>query len=187
MIIYNYDRNTKEFINESVASINPLESEKQKKEVYLIPANSTTKNPPKVKKKYVLIFDEEKNKWNQIPDNRGIYYKKVGGDFVYIEEINIDLPNDVVDIQPPEYLIKPIWDGIRWLENSLMFHNVIVETKEDVDRIIRSLLDQAGEGKAKTEKMIAGDQSCPEWEEFLIKRKEILKEGNNFIDIHKLS
>lgn len=70
MIIYNYDSITFEYIGESQASLDPEESKKQGKEVYLIPANATDKKPPKTKTNETVIFD---NGWKIVPDYRGMY------------------------------------------------------------------------------------------------------------------
>ena len=45
MIFYSYDEKTKEFTGTQNAFIDPLESEKQGKDVYLVPANSTDIKP----------------------------------------------------------------------------------------------------------------------------------------------
>lgn len=45
MIFYSYDEKTKEFTGTQNAFIDPLESEKQGKDVYLVPANSTNIKP----------------------------------------------------------------------------------------------------------------------------------------------
>lgn len=70
MIIYNYDSITFEYIGESQASLDPEESKKQGKDIYLIPANATDKKPPIPKTNETVIFD---NGWKIVPDYRGMY------------------------------------------------------------------------------------------------------------------
>jgi len=69
MNIYNYNKQTKEFIFENTARENPLEKGK-----FLIPADSTTVSPLDNKDGFAVCFNEEKEKWEYIEDNRGIWY-----------------------------------------------------------------------------------------------------------------
>ena len=66
-----YDKDTKEFIRIEEGSLNPLESEKQRKPVYLVPANST-KVIPTEKEGYANVWDG--TSWNFVEDNRGAEY-----------------------------------------------------------------------------------------------------------------
>ena len=74
MIIYKYDAITKEFDREMTAQKNPLiEGE------FLYPPHITLIKPDLVDG-YVSIFDEEKDKWNNVIDNRGTtVYNILGG------------------------------------------------------------------------------------------------------------
>jgi len=64
MLVYNYDKETKEYTGESAPQKNP-----KKEGEYLIPACATTVAPLEKKEGFALIFDGET--WNQIEDNRG--------------------------------------------------------------------------------------------------------------------
>lgn len=80
MKVYLYDEETKEYKGEEEALLDPLETELQGKNIYLLPANASF-DKPEVKKKdgYVVGFDVEKKKWTLIPDYRGkSYYTKNG-------------------------------------------------------------------------------------------------------------
>lgn len=64
LIVYNYDPITKEYTNEEIAQVNPLD-----KEEYLIPAHSTTIKPLDYKEGYAVVWIG--NKWNYKEDHRG--------------------------------------------------------------------------------------------------------------------
>jgi hypothetical protein len=70
MIIYNYDEITKEYIGQCNADLDPEETKRQGKNVYLIPANATTKKPPKAKENEIVIYNEG---WEIVADFRGLY------------------------------------------------------------------------------------------------------------------
>ena len=69
MIIYNYDKETNEYLNKSEARLSPLEEG-----VYLIPAFATSITPLKSKEGFSQIFNEEVQRWEYIEDNRGKIY-----------------------------------------------------------------------------------------------------------------
>lgn len=103
MKIYNYDKETKEFTTQSIATANPLEKGK-----YLIPANATTKEPIAPKDGFAICFDEVKKEWEYIEDNRGnIYYSTLSplGDKITVSVLNYDV--------------------------SALFNENLLETKED--------------------------------------------------------
>lgn len=70
MIIYNYDEFTKEYTGYCNADLDPEETKRQGKNVYLIPANATTQKPPKVKEHETVIYN---NGWEIVADFRGLY------------------------------------------------------------------------------------------------------------------
>lgn len=67
MKIYRYDNETKEYIGAENAFIDPLETEKQKKDVYLIPANCTEIEPPEEKEGFKIKWDGETWGYEEIP------------------------------------------------------------------------------------------------------------------------
>lgn len=71
MIIYNYDAVTLEFTEQSYADLDPEQSKIEGKDVYLIPANSTTIKPPKAKKNEVVLWND--TNWKIEPDYRDTY------------------------------------------------------------------------------------------------------------------
>lgn len=72
MNVYKYDYQTKEYIGTEAALIDPLESEKQSKEVYLLPANATFTAPPAEKEGFSHVWSGEA--WQEVEDNRGTQY-----------------------------------------------------------------------------------------------------------------
>ena len=70
MQVYKYDEKTKEYIGAEQALINPLESELQGKEIYLLPANATFEKP-NLQEGFASVFN---GKWENIEDNRGKEY-----------------------------------------------------------------------------------------------------------------
>jgi hypothetical protein len=71
MQVYKYDEKTKEYIGTEQALINPLESELQGKEIYLLPANATFAIPV-LKDGFASVFNGKQ--WENIEDNRGKEY-----------------------------------------------------------------------------------------------------------------
>lgn len=90
MIFYIYDKKTKEFKGQQLAFLDPLESKKQNKNVYLVPVFSTDKEPPKTKKNQVAIFNG--SKWEVVSDYRGQAYY-IGTKQYEMKEIG-DLPKN---------------------------------------------------------------------------------------------
>lgn len=72
MQVYKYDEITKEFMSVETAFIDPLETELQGKDVFLLPANATFIAPLVVKDGSAQVFKD--GVWNYIEDNRGKEY-----------------------------------------------------------------------------------------------------------------
>ena len=89
MIFYTYDEKTKEFTGTQNAFIDPLETKKQGKNVYLVPANATDKKPLDVKENQAVIFNG--SEWKIIADYRNKTYY-LGTEQHEMKELG-DLPN----------------------------------------------------------------------------------------------
>ena len=89
MIFYTYDEKTKEFTGTQNAFIDPLETKKQGKTVYLVPANTTDKKPLETKENQAVIFNG--SKWEIIADYRNKTYY-IGTEKYEMKELG-DLPN----------------------------------------------------------------------------------------------
>ena len=72
MIFYTYDEKTKEYTGTQNAFIDPLETKKQGKNVYLVPANATAKKPLKAKENHAVIFNG--SEWEIVADYRNKTY-----------------------------------------------------------------------------------------------------------------
>ena len=72
MIFYTYDEKTKEYTGTQNAFIDPLETKKQCKEVYLVPPNTTDKKPLEAKENQAVIFNG--SEWEIIADYRNKTY-----------------------------------------------------------------------------------------------------------------
>lgn len=72
MNIYKYDEKTKEYIGTEQAMLDPLETKKQQKNIYLLPANATFTEPTEAQEGYVNVWNGEA--WEQVEDNRGVEY-----------------------------------------------------------------------------------------------------------------
>lgn len=64
---YLFDEKTKEFKNEVNAQLDPLESTKAGKDIYLLPANATWEQPP-IKEGYTTVWNGKE--WDAVEDNR---------------------------------------------------------------------------------------------------------------------
>ena len=88
MIFYGYNKKTKEYTGTQNAFIDPLETKKQGKKVYLMPANATDKKPLKTKKNQAVIFNG--SEWEIVADYRNKTYY-IGTEQHVMKELG-DLP-----------------------------------------------------------------------------------------------
>lgn len=108
MLIYNYDPITFEYISTGNADRNPLNAEEP-----IIPACSTTIEPPKYIEKYTIIWVG--NKWEYKEDHRGeMWYNAVTKSIETIDFIGI-LPNYYYT---PDSTIANKPDGDYWVYDS---------------------------------------------------------------------
>lgn len=72
MNVYKYDEKTKEYIGTEEALLDPLETEQQGENIYLLPANATFTEPSKAQEGYINVWNGKT--WEQVEDNRGVEY-----------------------------------------------------------------------------------------------------------------
>lgn len=99
MIIYNYNKTTKEYINFSEARLDPEETKLLGEDVYLIPSNATVKIPPETVEHQIAVFDG--SSWNVISDYRGTIYWLADGTEHVITNIGEEIPVGGLLEQPP--------------------------------------------------------------------------------------
>ena len=182
--IYTYHPISYEYMGEGIANLDPLETKIHGVDLYAKPSNSTFLKPPKIKKNEVLIF--ENGKWVKHTDFRGSVYYLKDTTKITITEIDVEIPPNSILNPPDPSLVKPIYNDGEWVESAIFYKEIPVETKNDVDMITHNLINELGEDKAKTEKMIAGDEPCEVWDTFIENREILLQEGREFITLHNL-
>ena len=133
MVFYTYDENTKELIGTQNAFIDPLESEKQGKDVYLIPQNGTDKEPPKIEENQAVIFNGDE--WEIVADYRGKTYY-IGTEQHEMKELG-DLPNGATfePVEPEKTLSELKSDKLSELtaitskyDNQLVNNEMIIKS-----------------------------------------------------------
>lgn len=102
MNVYKYDEKTKEYISTETALLDPLETKKQQKNVYLLPENATFTEPPEAQEGFARVWNGEV--WEQVEDNRGVEYwlpeDKYGAPAREMKELGA-LPEGAI-LTPPE-------------------------------------------------------------------------------------
>lgn len=72
MNVYKYDEKTKEYISTETALLDPLETKKQQKNIYLLPANATFTEPPEAQEGFACVWSGAE--WQEVEDHRGTKY-----------------------------------------------------------------------------------------------------------------
>lgn len=105
--IYKYDEKTKEYLGKAEALLDPLETQLQQKEIYLLPADATF-SAPTLQEGYVSVFKE--GAWENIEDNRGKEYwlqDDAYGTPAHKMETLGALPADVM-LTPPKKMLEQV-------------------------------------------------------------------------------
>ena len=118
MEIYMFDGETKEYIGAEDALLDPLETKKQGKPVYLLPANAVFDRPPIAEGGKAVIFDDG---WKQVVDNRGKtavnadrgifeidYLGEKEGDTIVTAEMQKGLDDGTFVVEQGEAVEKPV-------------------------------------------------------------------------------
>ena len=87
MIVYKYDKYTGEYLGETRAFLDPLETKKRGVSIFAYPSSTTDVEPLQAKEGFIVIYDKDKKKWEYKVDYRGrkVYNKKTGEEFIVIE------------------------------------------------------------------------------------------------------
>ena len=135
MLFYIYDEKTKEYIGTQNGFIDPLETKKQGKKVYLVPANATDKKPLEAKKNQAVIFNG--TEWEIVTDYRNKTYY-IGTEQHEMKELG-DLPKGATfePVEPEKTLSELKAEKLSELTTiTSKFDNQLVNT----DMIIKSSL-----------------------------------------------
>jgi len=131
MKAYLYDDQTSEFKGETQLYIDPLETEKAGENVYIKIANSTELAPLPVVENETNVFVD--GNWKVIADFRSV-------EMFYIEDATKvdfslgDTPTELMTLENPTSLIKPIWDSVslKW-EEDLPIEDVRTNKKKELE------------------------------------------------------
>lgn len=100
MKIYHYHKVTGESLGEADARIDPLETEKQGKNIYSIPAQASTDQPPRSGDNEATRRLPDDSDWEIVPDFRGVKYWLEDGTEVEIAELGETVPTSALSEQP---------------------------------------------------------------------------------------
>ena len=107
MNVYKYNDNG-EYIGTEEALLDPLETEQQGKNIYLLPTNATFTEPPKAQEGYINVWNGKT--WEQVEDNRGVEYwmpeDKFGAPAREMKELG-ELPEGAM-LTPPEQTLEEL-------------------------------------------------------------------------------
>ena len=151
MIFYIYDKKTKEYTGAQNAFIDPLETKKQGKKVYLVPANATDKKPLETKENQAVIFNG--TEWEIIADYRNKTYY-LGTEQHEMKELG-DLPKGATfePVEPEKTLDELKSEKLSELASiTSKFDNQLVNT----DMIIKSSLGFKVNTDLRTQKNLRG-------------------------------
>lgn len=109
MYIYNYSTDTHEYTDRSEASLDPMATKREGKDVWLVPANATLLKPPKLTKFKTAVF--ENDTWVIKDDYRGEYICNEALDVFVMQEIGA-IPEGSIRItqkQAEQIAKDPLW------------------------------------------------------------------------------
>jgi hypothetical protein len=121
MQIFHYSGDTKEFIGEESARLDPLDNQP------MIPTNATLVEPPAVIANQIAIFDG--TDWIVKEDYRGgDYYSTADRAKVNVVEIG-PLPTDVTDLKPEPF---DTWNGTSWIDDDDLRWSIVRSERDTV-------------------------------------------------------
>ena len=133
--VYQYDPNTKEYINTVLAQESPLEPG-----VWLIPPNTTEIELPEVGQYQKQVFNVETNQWEIKPDYRNVKVYSTASENIG-QEIKLELGQDLVNatLTPPPQLTQ-YYEELKWENNNWVIYNNPDKAMELVRQIRNNLL-----------------------------------------------
>ena len=135
MKYYTYDDETKEFLFSGEAELDPVETENQGENIYLLPANSTFDEPLKPKEGFAVVYNDG---WEYISDYRG---KK------YIKDNMVQEIKELGEFQVlTDEQLEKLRIGDLILENGALKEKPLDELKEQKRAEINRARDNAEQG-----------------------------------------
>lgn len=130
---YHYSEATNEYLASSRAELDPLESKKAEKSVYLNVPHATLNRPPKVGLNEVPIYAD--GGWVVVKDYRGkSVYSIADRKELVVSELG-EIPDGYTELSPDKF---DYWNGLRWIKN---------KAEELSDCKVKRLLGLHGETK----------------------------------------
>lgn len=150
MKIYHYSKQTREFIGESEARLDPLAGKP------MIPASATPYAPPgEAGEGMVWVFDPGAEEWSEIVDNRGAEYFLPNGRKEVIGCLGAEMPTDAVLVPPPASMACPKWNGGEWIDETVERQQVLLDKLAGLNTVaeLKAFIAEqiiGGEAKAAT-------------------------------------
>ena len=176
MLAYSYDH-TGLYIGSETCQLDALQSAADGQDRWLIPANSTTLEPPQPISGKVAIFDASTSTWSHKNDNRGQWYR-------IADKSSVDLPawNSRTDgltraaplgiVNEQYHLDSKSWVEIPWCDMPAEITRAQYESF--VESKIRAEYTPGQESSVKS-KALAGDKT--EFNAFMLYRAECIAQG----------
>ena len=143
MKIFHYHSVTKEYISTTLADPDPLDDGK-----WILPAYSTSVEPPRTNPFEIAVFNETDNHWNVLDDYRGKYvYNKSTKEEVLVRKIG-PIDNHYSTLTPKNH---DQWNGKKWVKDAEL---ELSETKKKlIEEIVKardkSLFDSSATVRTK--------------------------------------
>lgn len=154
MQIHNYNPDTREYTHSADARLDPLESQAQGKDVFLIPAYATDTAPKAAPSGHVRCFID--GTWSFVEDNRGKVIYSTADATAFTMGILGPVPAGYTLLVPCEY---PKWEGGIWVVDTVKKaaaeNAVVIASLAEIDaksiRSLRELASQIDAGMADLE------------------------------------
>ena len=155
MKAYSYNSITKEYKAEVNCQLDPLETKKQQKNIYLLPAGATLIKPPICATNKIAVY--ENDIWIKKDDYRGTYYDKTTKEQQIIDELDLSPDRNWTKKIPLAIDDTCKWSSTKWIIDSVKVvelekitqKEILIQAeirKQAIDKlIIDGVLDSQGE------------------------------------------
>lgn len=118
MQTYRFHPETKEFLRAEEALLDPLETEAQRKEVHLLPANSTFTKPLATQENTACVWNGKE--WEYVEDYRGKTVWKTYDECIVIKDLG-PVPDDYYFERPNKH-VPTVNEQVKIYENAVQAH-----------------------------------------------------------------